>query len=522
MRSTLQLGGAVPWKFDLQLFAINGSGGNGFPADIMAVIEQKNYLQTLIRTSLVPTLVFRPKKINNEDWFQARVGETKTFTRRGLIAPNTVPLNPANNTGLDNGMTADQRTFEQWTATLNEWPGYIPTNILGQEAFLGDLFIDNNLAMGQKAGNSLELICVQRVFAAYDSGDTFLVAAATGSPTTLHVDNINGFNLQYPQANLPSYQTPVATSSTNPISIVVIDATTKLIKAINTVTLATPDVSNISYMQNGGQAFGVSGVLTLASSITSCVTGDRVVAVDPSAASAQLPPTIGQPLNPIWKDGSLVVRPPDTNNVMIGTAAQMTAANVMNPSVMIPLAVSLLNRRGVPRLSNGLYGCAIDATLLSSFYSDTGFQRATMGEWDRGRYFTNGIIAKGWGVEFTDASQVPVYSSPAAASSPGSFNLRHAFVFGLDVIAEHPFEGARNAADIVARIGDVADERWVDRIKFRNLAALDDLGQVIKTVYDYVGDFQCGTDKSSNPSIFQTSDWQRYKRGVLLQAATQF
>lgn len=509
--------------FDLQLFAINGSGGNGFPADIIAVIEQKNFLETKLHKSLTPTRVFRTEA--GLDWFDARIGETKTFTRSALIAPNAVPLNPANNTGFDNGMTADQRSFEQWTAELFEWPGFIPTNILGQEAFLADLYIDNMEKLAQKAGDSLELICTQRVFNAYDAADTFITQALTGgSNTTLHLDNVGtkpwGFTTQYPASNAPSYQTPQPISNSNPGSVVVLDGTTGLIKYIGTFTGFTTDGSNSSIMQFGGQAFGYSGTLTgLSPACGAVAIGDRVVAVDPGYASSTPTPTIGGAFNPIWKDGSYLLRPLSggTTGTMIGTAYAMAAGNVMIPSVMIPYAVAILKRRKVPPLRNGLYGCAIDSTLLAAFYGDDGFQRATMGTWERGSVFANGIIAKGWGVEFVEDTQLPVYAAPV-----GGFSLRHASVFGKEMITEHPFVGARNAANIVAGVGDIADERWVDRIKFRSLAALDTLGQVIKVAYDYVGDFEPGTDKSSNPTIVFTSDWQRFKRNVVIQTAAPF
>jgi len=496
---------------------INGSGGNGFPAALLNVIEQQNFLETFIRKSIVPTLVFRPRKIDPMDWFPGRIGETKTFTSRALIAPNITPLNPADNTGLDNGMTADVRSFEQWNATLTEWPGFIPTNIYGQETLIADLYLDNMYALAQKAGNSLELVCVNRALSNYDSGDTFAVAAQTSSGA-IHVDNVNGFILQYPTADLPLYKVPQATSSQAPMSFVVVDKTTGLIKATGTFTNYTIDTDNVSYMQSGGIAFGQSGTLTPATfSGTSAASGDRIVAVDPGAASAANPPTIGDPLNPVYKDGSYVVRPLDSGGSPITQANNMAVTNVMDPSVMIPYAVSILKRRGVPKLANGLYGCAIDSTLLASFYGDEGFQRATATNWDRSRVFADGLIAAGWGVEFTEATQVPQYQAPA-----GGFSLREAFVFGQDVIAEHPFAAVRDAQSIVAGVGDVADERVVDRIRFRSLAALDTLGQVIKLAYDYIGDFQPRTDKSSNPTIVLTSDYCRYKRGVVLQAASPF
>jgi len=506
----------VPFRFDLRVHDIAGTGGNGFPQSILDTIQQKNYLETLLRASLEPTRVFRPRVIGPLDWFDARIGETKTFTASALIAPTATALNPANNTGLDNGMTADVRGYEQWVATLNEYPGFIPTNILGQEAFIADIFEDNQKAMAQKAGDSLELLCVLRAMTSYDTGDTFVTVAGTGSPTTYAVDNINGFDTQFLATELPSYPAPTTVSTTNKIAVLLLDKTDGHVKGAANCQLATPDGTNASYMQSGGNAFGRSGVLTVDSSLGSCSVGDRIVAVD-----AACPTTTGSTvfLDPRFKDGSYVVRPL-SSNVMRTTAIAMTSADVLNPSVMIPYAVSILKRRRSPKLPNGLYGCAVDSTLLAALYSDTGFQRATATNWDRGAYFTEGVVAAGWGVEFIETTQIPVYAPPAGGGS--GFSLRHAFCFGLDVIAEHPFAGAKNAAAIVARVGDVADERWVERIKFRSLAAIDTLGQVIKFAYDYVGDFVPRTDKSSTPKIVFSSDYCRYKRGVILQVAAPF
>lgn len=506
------------FKFALQLFDIAGTGGNGFPQQVLDVMQQKNYLETRIRLAIRPTIVLRPKTIGNMDWFDARIGESKTFTRQALLAPSISPLNPANNTGLDNGMTAQSRSWEQWTATLNEYANFLPTNILGQEAFLGDIYLDNIDAISQMAGNSLEVLCVQRAILAYMSGDTFATTGATGTPTVLHLDDGYGFDKTFPSAELPLYAPPSAISTSNKIAIAVIAASTGLITGLSNAQAWSPDVSNTSSMISGTTAFGISGAITLDVAIAPVTKGDRVVALDPAAALNLTPPVVGGSLNPVWKDGPQVVRPLDTNGNQITTAYALTAANKMNPSFMIPAAVAILKRRNVPTLSNGLYGCAIDSTLLASFYGDTGFQRATATNWDRGNYFANGVIAAGWGVEFTEATQLPVYNAPGG----GGFQLRHGFVFGQDVISEHPFTGARTAASIVAGVGDVADERWTDRIKIRSLAALDVLGQVIKVAYDYVGDFVPGTDKGSNPNIVLTSDYSRYKRGVVLEAASPY
>jgi hypothetical protein len=495
---------------------INPGGGNGFSQALIDIMEQPHFLERKIRESLLPTYVFRPKVVDARDWFDANIGETKTFTRRALIAPNTTPLNPADNTGLDNGMTADARSFEQWTATLTRWPGFIPTNITGQEALIADLYLDNVFAIAQKAGSSLELVCAQRIWQAYDSGDSFINTIGTGVGTVA-VDNVNGFITQFSATDLPNYGTPKTVTSANKMPVAIVSGTTGFITYLTNVNAYTIDAPNKSYMQNGGFSFGQSGTLTLDNGDVTVAVGDRIVAIDPSAALAANPPTVGAALNPVWKDGSYVVRPLNTGGTMIMTAAAMAATNILAPTAMIPYAVSVAKRRGIPKLKNGLYGCAIDSTLLGQLYQDDGFSKATATNWDRSRVFRDGIIAAGWGVEFTESTQVPTYAAPG-----NTFQLRHGFVFGEDVISEHPFKGVRDATAIVASVGDVADTRFADRIKFRTLAAIDTLGDVIKLAYDYIGDFQPGTDKSSNPTLVQASDYMRYKRGVMFQAASAF
>lgn len=482
---------------------------NGFPNAIQNVIEQQNYLETKLRKSLHAKLVLRKAAEANlaNNWFEGRIGETKTFTRSNPIAPLIIPLNPAANSGLDNGVTPVNRGFEQWQATLNEYPNAINLNLLGNETLLGDLYIDNMEEMAAAAANSMETLCVQKAMNAYcDFGDTFVTAAVTG--TTIHVDNAYGFQTQYQSSVAPSYGLPAAVSATNKLPVLLLNGSTGAVKGNANVTGVALDTVNTSYMQVGTIAFGFSGNLTLDTSET-LAAGDRVVSMDVTNPSTTA-------FNPVYKDGSAIVRPL-VSGTPIQTAYQMTTSNIVAPTAIIPQMVALLARRQVPRLPNGLYGCAIDSTVLAQFYQDQGFQYATMGSYDRSPIFENGIIAKGWGVEFVEATQVPAFTAPA-----GGFMLRHAFVFGADVISEHPFAGARTAASRAAEIGDLIDTRWVDRVQFITQSPLDRLMQVVKLSYNYVGDFEPGTDKGSNPNIVFTSDFCRFKRGVFGQFAAPF
>lgn len=493
--------------------AINGSGTNGLPASITNITEQTNFLETKLRKGMKPKFVFRHSVSKSVEYFEGRIGETKTFTRSAEIPPTVTPMNPANNSGLDNGITPSNRVFEQWQAQLYLWPGGVNINILGNETQLADLYLDDIEKLGGSAANSLELVCANRLMQAYDTGDTFATAAITGTSTSLSVDNIFGFDTQFPfiTASPASYGLPSGVSSTNKLPILIIDQTTGLIKGSANVTAAIA-VANTSYMNSAGIVNGQSGTLTLDAAVGPVVKGDRVVATDVSNTQT----TTGQAFNPTFKDGSTVVRPL-ASGTPITTAFNMAVTNVVAPSIQIPMAVSILKRRNVPKLKNGLYGCAIDPTLLAQFYQDDNFLKATATRWEQSPVFTDGVIAAGWGVEFTDATQLPVYQAPA-----GGFALRHAFVFGEDVVAEHPFAAARNAQTRAAGIGDMFDFRWVDRIEFITQAALDRLGQVIKISYAYTGDFRAGTDKGSTPAIVQTTDYNRFKRGILVQASSPY
>jgi hypothetical protein len=478
---------------------------NQFGNEIQAIIEQQNFLDQKYLRSLKPTYVFRA--VAKKRPMQANIGETKTFTRSAEIAPNATPYNPASNTGLDNGITPDARTFEQWIAGLNEWNGGLDLNIKQAQTLIPDLFLDNTEKLASKAGNSLELVAAGVIASAYgDYGDTFGTTIAT-TATTIHVDNVVGFKTQYPAGNAPSLGLPLPVSSGNKLPIIILDGTTGAFKAAANVEGFTVDVSNTSYMQSPPNISGQSGTLLLDAAVSMAV-GDRVVSMDVSASTSSY--------NSRFKDGSVVVRPINPGNgKRYATADAMVATATFNPSSDIPYAVSILKRRQVPKMRNGLYACGVDSTLLQYLYNDPGFQRATMGTFDKSPVFTDGIIAKGWGVEFVEASQIPVYVAPA-----GGFNLRHAFVFGNECVEEYPWEGSMQGVNKIAGVGDTVDIRWADQIEFITQAPLDRKHEVIKQTYVYQGDFQPPTDKSSTPAIIQSTDLCRYKRCVEIQSAS--
>lgn len=473
---------------------------NNFPAAISDVIVQIGFLNKKYEDALRNTFGYRDG-CNRED-FQARVGQTKTFSRPAKLTAKTAPLDPAANTGLDNGLTPSARSFEQWNAVLNKYADGLDLNIEEETTLIADLFINNQEELADGAGTTMDSLAAQNMHKAYESGDTFALAIVAAA-ATVHVDNGFGFDTQYQLSTLsPSYGLPAPVSSGNKLPILVLDGTTGAVKGTANVEGITFDVDNISSAQSAGEAIGASAILALDADI-SCAVGDRIVAMDPSASTTAF--------NPRFMDGSFVLRPNGKQ-----TRYQLGAADTLTYD-MIALAVGKLKSRGIkPQKKNGLYTCTVDSLVVQQLYSDDRFNTATMGTWDRSPVFLNGKIAKGLGVEFVEATTTPAYVSPN-----GEVMIRHAMVWGQDALTEYDFKGQRYGVDRVQESGgQTAAIKWADGVEFIVQSPLDRMQEVIKSTYKWVGDFEAGTDKGSNPTVIGTSDWCRYKRGVEIEVAS--
>jgi hypothetical protein len=472
---------------------------NNFPAAISNVIEQIGYLDKYYHDALRGQFGYRDAA--NKEKFEARIGETKTFSRPAALTAKTSPLNPAANAGLDNGLTPSQRSFEQWNAVLNKYADGLDLNIEEETTLIADLFVNNEEELARGAGLTMDYIAAQRMHRSYETGDTYALGAVTAG-NSVHVDNGYGFDTQYLLTALaPSYGLPVAVSPTNKIPILVLGGSSGTVAYAANVTSIVWDTVNISSAQTAGVAIGASAVLGLDGNIT-CAIGDRIVAMDPSASTTVF--------NPQGMDGSFVLRPNSKQ-----TRYQLTETDTLTYD-MVATAVGKLKSRGIPPLRNGLYMCTVDALVIQQLYADDRFNTATMGQWDRSPVFTNGKIAKGLGVEFVEANTTPAYTAPG-----GGFMIRHAIVYGRDALTEYDFQGQHYGVNRVKEEGGAtAVIKWIDGVEFIIQSPLDRMQEVIKSTYKWVGDFESGTDKGSNPTIFGTTDWCRFKRAVEIEVAS--
>jgi hypothetical protein len=153
------------------------------PAAIRAIM-QNGILDRTFRDALVPEFLF-PALADSEPW-QGSLGDTKTFTRKGLLAPTTTPLAGADIAG------ASTYTIEQWSVIMDQYGLSVDTNMLQSAMTLASKFLADVQTLGINAGQSLNQIARNKIYRAYAGGRSWGTATA-GSDTTMAVANVDGF-----------------------------------------------------------------------------------------------------------------------------------------------------------------------------------------------------------------------------------------------------------------------------------------------------------------------------------------
>lgn len=463
---------------------------NAFPAQISGIIEQVGFLDGIIKEPLENNLAFAAAA--DRDPIDARRGETITRSRVGILAPNTTKANPQTLGDLDNGLTDQFLVYEQWKVTVDRYHATIPLDLEGDQTLIGGQFILNAEENGRNSATTMDELCAQAFFAAYDAGNTYVVvdgvstdgAPAAGVTDALHVrvDNILGFDFSFPAYNpTVSPGLPTATNVGQPITSYVYSPA-----GVKKDTIVVDGViSDAPANTSTAAPFGQSGVLVLhAAPGTAIADGDQIVAFD----------------------GSVVVRPNSRRS-----RNDLVAGDTVSLSHFASVKGKLRGRRVKP-MKNGLYACVVDPELLTQLYDDPRFITATQGSFDGSPTFKQGIIAKAVGLEFVEASTIPNY--PLAN---GSGVARHAAVLGEGCIVRSPFKGMANAAAAAKAMDGPVDIRMVGDIKFTTRAAIDKEALYVSQTWSHTGGFACPTDVTSNPNTIRTSDWARNKRGMMIE-----
>jgi hypothetical protein len=174
------------------------------PASIQAIM-QNGILDRVFQDALVPQFLF-PGLADSEPW-QGNLGDTKTFTRKGLLTPQTTAI-----TGSD--ATTGTYGIEQWSVTMDQYGYGVDTNMLQSAMTLASKFLSDVQTLGVNAGQSLNQIARNKLYRAYAGGRTWCTTTAT-SDTTLAVADVSGFT----RVLVNGVPTPV--SGTNPLNITI-------------------------------------------------------------------------------------------------------------------------------------------------------------------------------------------------------------------------------------------------------------------------------------------------------------
>lgn len=281
------------------------------PAQIRAML-QNGILDRVFRDALVPQFLF-PMIADAEPW-QGGLGDTKTFTRKGLLTPVPTAI-----TGSD--PSASTYSIEQWSVTMDQYGNSMDTNMLMSSMALANKFLADTQTLGINAGQTINQLSRNKLYAAYAGGRTWATAASTTS-TALVVQSVNGF--AYVQVN--GVPTPV--SGSNPLNITV-NGVANTVVGVNSGTLT----------------------LTLGSAISASV-GQAVVA-------ANAPVTIRATGNSAY----------DLSSGNVATLANFRSA------------VARLRKMNVPTIG-GYYVAHIDADTEAELFSDSDFKQALQGRVD--------------------------------------------------------------------------------------------------------------------------------------------
>jgi len=213
---------------------------SSLPAALQAML-QNGMLDRVFRDALVPQFLF-PQIADSEPWMGG-LGDKKTFTRKGLLAPVTTPV-----TGSD--PSAATYSLEQWSVVMDQYSNSMDTNMLGSALALANKFLSDAATLGINAGQTVNQVARNKLYTAYAGGRTWCTTAGS-SDTSIIVQSTNGFE------NVLVNGVPTPVSGANPLTV-------SIAGSANTVVGVTP---------------GTPGTLTLGTARADVV-GDSVVAAN--------------------------------------------------------------------------------------------------------------------------------------------------------------------------------------------------------------------------------------------------
>jgi hypothetical protein len=436
-------------------------GIQNFPAVLQPIIQQ-GFLEREFEQALISRLGYRA--CADREQIAVGIGETLTKTRAGLKPTITVPLSPATNTNLDNGLTPANWGVEQYTITINHYAATADLNMVTSRVGIASQFLQNAYANGEQAARSLDELARNALFTAYFGGNTRVRLTLATSGTALAVDDIRGFQFAF----INGVQQSVSVS--NPLTLAIgVD--------LYTAVGAAADTTNVSTTWGG-----ISGVITLSSNVS------------------VLDGTIGNTV--LSTNASFIARPSARGNVSL-----LTASDTLTMSCLLD-SVAHLRLNAVPEIA-GAYNCYLDPVSSRQLFSDPDFKQLFQGATSANQVFRKGMTNDFLGLRFMPTTEVFVQPHPSLAN----VMIRRPIICGAGALIEGAFAGM--AAQDVAPSGSIIT--MVDGVAMVTREPIDRLQQIIAQSWYWIGGYCAPSDTVTNPLTVPTATNASYKRAVIVE-----
>jgi hypothetical protein len=382
-----------------------------------------------------------------------------------LQIPNA-PLAPAINTNFDNGLSSQNWSVEQYTLTINEYAATIDLNTVSERVGLASQFLMNASRLGEQAFRKLDTLALNALRDAYMGGNTAVKSTLGSAGTTIHVDDVRGF-----QSTFNSVGQVVAVSGSNTVSVTVGSDSYTLIGS-------SLDVTNVSSCAVQG---GVSGSLTFLQNVT---VSDGTAG---NAVISAIAPTILRP------NGRLT-----TGALQLGDTLLMVGS--------ILRAATTMRDNAVPDI-DGCYNCYLSNRQLQGLFSDPEFQVLFRGAYQSAEY-RQGSVFELMGIRF-----VPVNNVVAPQIVAGN-NVYRAIVCGQGALIEGDFAGQ----DDNDTPGNIGIKNVVDGITMITREPMDRLQEIIAQSWKWIGGFCVPSDTTANPTVIPTATNSAFKRAIVVES----
>jgi hypothetical protein len=436
-------------------------GIQNFPTVLQPLIQQ-GFLEREFQQALASRLGYRA--CADCEQVAVGIGETLTKTRAGLKPTITIPLSPATNTNLDNGLTPGSWGVEQYTLTINHYAATADLNMVTSRVGIASQFLQNAFANGEQAARSLDELARNALYSAYFGGNTRVRLTLGSAGTSVAVDDLRGFQFAF----VNGVQQSVGVST--PITVTI---------GANVYTAlgATSDVTNVSTTWGG-----ISGVLTLSGSVS---------VSDGTSGNTVLSAT-----------ASSIIRPAGRGN-----ASQLTASDTLTMSCLLD-AVARLRVNAVPEIE-GAYNCYLDPVSARQLFADPDFKQLFQGATSVNQVFRKGMTNDFLGLRFMPTTEVFVQQHPSLSS----LMIRRPIICGAGALIEGDFAGM--AAHDVAPSDSIVT--LVNGVAMVTREPIDRLQQIIAQSWYWIGGFCAPSDTTTNPTTVPTATNSTFKRAVLVE-----